>query len=76
MSSNVKDKLTASVRRAKAAQPPAVTAPAAKSASRRRAPAKPAPAASAPTPPAAPQRSANFVEDSHRELFPKRVWPD
>ncbi len=78
----LKDKLSASVRKAKAAQKPEADTAAPKAATaRRRAPraAKTAPerqaAAAQPTPPAR-RPSANFVEESGTALFPERVWPD
>ncbi len=64
---NLKDKLSANVRRAKASQEPEQT------------PAAAEPAAAdnpAPTKPAAQPTSANHVKESGTALFPDRIWPD
>jgi hypothetical protein len=82
--SKLKDKLSASVRMAKAAQQPAakgaparpVAKPAAPAAAKPSpAPAKPAaaPAAKPATPKTA---SAGGIPESGTALFPERVWPD
>lgn len=88
---NLKDKLSASVRRAKATQQPEAEKPAAektvqKTASAKPATVKPTPAKPAPAKPApksvparkpAPEAtSANVVQESGSALFPSRVWPD
>jgi len=59
---NLKDKLSANVRRAKASQEPEQTPAAAD---------KPA-----PSKPAAQPTSANHVKESGTALFPDRIWPD
>ena len=74
--SKLKDKLSASVRQAKAVQQPA----------KQQAAAKPAPAPAAAKSAAQPAKqqkaektkaaSANQVPQSGTELFPQRVWPD
>jgi hypothetical protein len=71
---NLKDKLSASVRQAKAAQQP-VSKPAAKPAAPK---AEPKPAASKPAAakPAAAKEKTPGVPDSGSALFPDRVWPD
>lgn len=82
---NVKDKLSASVRQARAAQQPtaAKLKPATRAATESTT-AKPAtarqqrtatPAPAKPTP-ATPVPSANSVRESGSALFPDRVWPD
>ncbi|MEW6253285.1 MAG: hypothetical protein AB1716_21810 [Planctomycetota bacterium] len=73
---NIKDKLSASVRMAKAAQQPApksAAKPAAKPAA-----AKPAPAPAKPVAakPASPATHAGGIPESGTALFPERVWPD
>lgn len=80
----LKDKLSASVRMAKAAQQPAakgapgkpVAKPAAPAAARP-APAPAKPAAAPATKPATPQAApAGGIPESGTALFPERVWPD
>ena len=81
---NVKDKLSASVRMAKAAQQTGTDRPASEAAAKP-APAK-APAAKPAAPKAAPAKapplkpavpgSAGEIPESGTALFPSRVWPD
>lgn len=85
--SKLKDKLSASVRQAKAAQQPRKPQAAAKAAPapvKSQAAAKAAPAAVKPQAQPARQEktqkpaatSANVVRDSGTALFPQRIWPD
>lgn len=72
---NLKDKLSANVRRAKATQQPEPDTPAAaKPAAAKPAAARPATAKPAAKP--APAATANVVQESGTSLFPSRVWPD
>lgn len=82
----LKDKLSASVRMAKAAQQPAAKSaakpaarPVAKPATVKSTPVPAKPAATPPpaaAKPAAPRTHAGDISESGSALFPERVWPD